>query len=172
LNIITGWRKGLYSIRTLRDEGDKEFLTEMNFRSYLVETDPEGKKPKDEAWKEFVKWEEADPIDPFSDPHVVFFAEKDEESAGIIWLALREPFYLFEMPHVWMYNIHVAPDHRRKGVASMLLDHADTWSRAKGRNSIGLQVIHFNEPARKMYEKHGYRFLAQHNQSCFYRKRL
>jgi GNAT superfamily N-acetyltransferase len=162
----------MYTVRTVRDERDKDFLTEMNFRSFLVETDPERKKLRSVAWEEFMRFEEADPIDPFSEGHVVFFAETNEYLAGIIWLALRDPFYIFEEPLVWMYNIHVAPEHRRMGVASMLLDQADIWSRAKGRNSIGLQVIDFNGPARRMYEKHEYRFLAQHNQSCFYRKRL
>ena len=162
----------MYTIRTVRDERDREFLTEMNFQSFLVETDPEGTKPRDEAWEEFMRFEEADPIDPFSEDHIVFFAENKGEMAGIIWLALRDPFYVFEEPHVWMYNIHVSSEHRRKGVASLLLDQADTWSRAMGRKGIGLQVIEFNEPARKMYEKHGYKFLAQHNQSCFYKKRL
>ena len=162
----------MYTVRTVRDKRDREFLTEMNFKSFLVETDPEGKKPRDEAWEEFMRFEKADPIDPFSENHIVFFAVNNNDLAGIIWLALREPFYVFEEPLVWMYNIHVAPEHRRKGVASMLLDQADIWSKAKGRESIGLQVIDFNEPAKKMYEKHGYRFLAQHNKSCFYRKRL
>lgn len=162
----------MYTVRTVKDDRDKEFLSEMNFRSYLVEFDPEGKKPQEEAWKEFMKWEESDPIDPFSENHMVLFAEKEGSLAGIIWLALREPFYIFDKPHVWMYNIHVSPEHRRKGVASILLKKADDWTRSIGRDAIGLQVIDFNAPARKMYEGNGYVFLSQHNQSCFYRKNL
>jgi ribosomal protein S18 acetylase RimI-like enzyme len=162
----------MYRIRLVQSEHDKEFVTEMNFQSYLGEIDPEGKKSRSEAWREFMEWEESDPINPYSDPHVVFLIEQDTDLAGLIWLALRDPFYVFNKPHVWMYNIHVSPKHRRKGVASMLLNHADAWTRQKGRDEIGLQVIDFNEPARKMYEKHGYEFVEQHNSSCFYRKKL
>lgn len=49
-------------------------------------------------------------------------------------------------------NILVAPEHRRKGIADALL--RDLLSRA---DTIHLEVRASNAPARRLYEKHGFR---------------
>lgn len=53
-------------------------------------------------------------------------------------------------------NIAVFPQHRRKGVADLLLDRLDEEAKALGLAFMTLEVRVSNEPARALYEKHGY----------------
>ena len=72
----------------------------------------------------------------------------------------------------WIYNLHVAPEFRRLGLAKQLLIQAEEWARQQSLGSIGLQVIDFNEPARRLYESMEYNLVATHNESCFYEKKI
>ena len=59
--------------------------------------------------------------------------------------------------HANIFLLYVAPDHRRRGLASILLHTAETWAKERGDRQITLQVFEFNEPAIRLYEKQGYR---------------
>ena len=89
---------------------------------------------------------------------------------GLIWLAKKEPFYVFPEPLGWNYNLHVIPEYRRKGIASSLVDEAEKCTKSKGLSSIGLHVVDFNTAARQLYESKGYCLVATHNESNFYKK--
>jgi len=58
--------------------------------------------------------------------------------------------------HANIFLLYVAPDHRRLGIASVLLHTAETWAKERGDRQITLQVFEFNEPAIRLYEKLGY----------------
>lgn len=58
--------------------------------------------------------------------------------------------------HANIFLLYVAPDHRRLGIASVLLHTAETWAKERGDRQITLQVFAFNEPAIQLYEKRGY----------------
>lgn len=87
-------------------------------------------------------------------------------------MAVREPFWEFKEKHVWIYNMHVTPQNRRKGIARRLLAKTEEWTRQRGLNKIGLHVIDHNTPALKLYESMGYHMLAQNKHSCYYQKTL
>lgn len=53
-------------------------------------------------------------------------------------------------------TIGVAPEHRRRGVAEMLLGHLETVLRAKGVSTIVLEVRVHNKPAQMLYVRNGY----------------
>ena len=53
-------------------------------------------------------------------------------------------------------TIGVAPEHRRRGVAAMLLDHLETVLLAKGISTIVLEVRVKNVPAQLLYVRRGY----------------
>lgn len=63
-------------------------------------------------------------------------------------------------------GLHVAPDHRRAGVAGQLMGALADASRARGIRSMYLQVMNTNSAARRLYEKlgfsthHEYRYLG------------
>lgn len=59
-----------------------------------------------------------------------------------------------QYPHIFL--LYVNPKHRRQGVGSALMRHAEDWAKARGDRQIGLQVFQQNRPALELYEKLGY----------------
>lgn len=57
-------------------------------------------------------------------------------------------------PHIFL--LYVSPAHRRQGIGSALMRHAETWARARGEHQLGLQVFEHNQPALTLYKKLGY----------------
>jgi len=55
-----------------------------------------------------------------------------------------------------LYQIASRPDARRNGVASLLLDRAVDFARARTSERIFLEVRENNRAARNFYEKHGF----------------
>ncbi len=160
-------------IRTVEDEEDIRFFDRLNFESYKLEFLRGREITEEEARRMFEEFEKADPLDPWGADHqVLFAADEDGTLMGLIWLARRESFYVFKEWLAWIYNLHVVPEHRRRGVARHLLGEAEEWVMQEGLRSIGLHVIDFNESARCLYESLGYELVATHNDGCFYEKRI
>jgi ribosomal protein S18 acetylase RimI-like enzyme len=71
--------------------------------------------------------------------------------------------------HTWagVSALHVAPDHRRTGVAGQLIGALADASRARGIRSMYLQVVEANSPARSLCARlgfsthHEYRYLGR-----------
>jgi len=53
--------------------------------------------------------------------------------------------------------LYVLPAHRRRGLASHLLDTAQNYSRQRGDRQMGLQVFLENSGALQLYEGFGFR---------------
>lgn len=56
--------------------------------------------------------------------------------------------------HIFMVYVH--PDHRRQGIATGLIDQAQTWAQKRGDRQIGLQVFGNNQPAIALYQSLGF----------------
>ena len=56
-----------------------------------------------------------------------------------------------------VFALHVAPEHRRGGVAGQLMGALGDASRSRGIRSVYLQVLETNAPARGLYERLGFR---------------
>ncbi len=71
--------------------------------------------------------------------------------------SLYMPFRRHKMPEI--VDLWVAPDHRRHGVGSALLDAAEQYARDKKAKAIGLGVgISTNfGPAHRLYALHGFK---------------
>jgi ribosomal protein S18 acetylase RimI-like enzyme len=52
--------------------------------------------------------------------------------------------------------LYVHPQHRRRGIASALMEQAETWARGRGDRQMGLQVFQQNQGAIELYERLGY----------------
>ena len=91
-----------YSIRTAQDTiTEREYIDNLNYDSFRVAFQLQENISDEEAYRRYRKIEDEDPIDPFGENHVVFIAETiDGDNAGLIWLAKREPFYVFKEPLV------------------------------------------------------------------------
>ncbi len=85
------------------------------------------------------------------------FVAEDEAGRFLGYIIVGElrPFF---SPHVvgFVYDIWVAPEHRRDGVGRFLLMEAERWAKARGYRKIKLEVAEPNRPARGLYEKEGY----------------
>lgn len=64
-------------------------------------------------------------------------------------------------PRAHVLLIYVAPEHRRQGLATYLLEQAETWAKQRGDRGIGLQVMTHNRAAIALYHKLGYVTLSQ-----------
>ena len=60
-------------------------------------------------------------------------------------------------PFAWIHDLYVKPEHRRRGVASMLMAEAERFARGEGAHLLRLGVLDGNERARRFYERHGFR---------------
>jgi ribosomal protein S18 acetylase RimI-like enzyme len=163
-----------YSIRPANDTSEeRKYIDGLNFDSFRVAFQLHEDITDEEAYRRYRKIEDEDPLDPFGENHIVFIMQTGEdERAGLILLEKREPFYAFKEPLVWIYNINIEPKHRGKRLAVTLLEQAEKWTKENGYTQIGLHVIQNNSIARRLYSRHGYKQVAQHDTSCFYLKTL
>ena len=160
-------------IRTRKKETDKQFFEMLDFESFKIEFIRGVKISEAEARRKYDEFNKSDPLDPWGPDHQVFFAESREgELMGLVWLAKRVPFYVFEKPLVWVYNLHVIPKFRGLGIARSLLAKSEEWARSEQYDLIGLHVMDFNTPARRLYSSMGYTQVGSHNESCFYQKNV
>lgn len=58
--------------------------------------------------------------------------------------------------HTYVFLLYVNPEHRKRGVGSALMHHAEAWAKQQGDRQIGLQVFHHNQPALNLYNRLGY----------------
>lgn len=58
--------------------------------------------------------------------------------------------------HGHIFMLYVDPAHRRKGVATALLQQAQQWGQHRGDKRLGLQVFTHNHEAIALYEKLGF----------------
>lgn len=56
----------------------------------------------------------------------------------------------------WIYSVAVAPAHRRQGIGSRLVAHAERALTSKGCVKINLQILEGNESVTAFYSKLGY----------------
>jgi len=85
------------------------------------------------------------------------FVVEDEAGRVLGYIILGELRPFFSPQAVaFVYDIWVAPEHRRRGVARFLLAEAERWAKAHGYRKIKLEVAELNRGARDLYAKAGY----------------
>ncbi len=89
-----------------------------------------------------------------SELFIQFVAEKDEKIIGIIGVIFMPGFRDHKKLIGYLQRLVVHPDYRKKGVGSMLLEHAINYCRKKCYKII----LHSkNEKAIRIYEKNGFK---------------
>lgn len=80
----------------------------------------------------------------------------------LAWLGWLRSRLDFPVPGdaLHVVELHVAPERRGRGVGGRLLDHAETLARERGHARLVLSTLATN-PARRLYERHGYRTTAE-----------
>jgi len=85
--------------------------------------------------------------------HAVLFAVDDHGTRlGRVWVATHrtEPNRLF------VYDVHVEPEHRGKGSGRELMTLTHDWARRAGYRSVSLHVFGGNHAAISLYRSLGY----------------
>jgi ribosomal protein S18 acetylase RimI-like enzyme len=82
-----------------------------------------------------------------------------EAIAGTVEIDVRQRFpWPFALPnYVYLSNLAVANQERRRGVASQLLRHCETTAKGWGFGAVYLHVMEDNAGARRLYGRAGYR---------------
>jgi putative acetyltransferase len=88
-------------------------------------------------------------------PHAAVFVAEAEDGRVVGRLSLARDNHPASA-HVADLGLMVAKDYRGRGVGSALLEQAAEWAREAGVRKLELHVFPWNEPAIKLYEKHGY----------------
>ena len=55
-----------------------------------------------------------------------------------------------------IFLLYVVPEYRRRGIAKILLQQAENWSKTRGDRQIGLQVFPQNQAAVNLYQNMGF----------------
>ncbi|HEY9619009.1 MAG TPA: GNAT family N-acetyltransferase [Crinalium sp.] len=90
----------------------------------------------------------------------------DRHPVGCLWLGNAIDQVTGDR-HAHIFLLYVESDHRRQGLGTALMNHAEAWAKERGDRRIGLQVFQANQPALNLYEKLGYEV-----QSLWMAKRL
>jgi ribosomal protein S18 acetylase RimI-like enzyme len=82
-----------------------------------------------------------------------------EPIAGTVEIDVRQrfPWPFVEPNYVYLSNLAVASQERRRGVASQLLLHCEKTAQGWGFGAIYLHVMEDNDAARRLYHRLGYR---------------
>jgi ribosomal protein S18 acetylase RimI-like enzyme len=55
-----------------------------------------------------------------------------------------------------IFLVYVSPEHRRRGLGTVLMKQAEAWAIQQGSGQIGLHVFVDNVPAHNLYQRLGY----------------
>ena len=56
----------------------------------------------------------------------------------------------------YTFLLYVAPDVRRQGIGTALMQHGEQWAKQRDFHELGLQVFQANQPALQLYHRLGY----------------
>ena len=88
----------------------------------------------------------------------ILMAHYGEEAAGFVCVVATTRGESPEDPSplAWIHELYVKSEHRRRGVASLLMAEAERFARAEGAHVLRLGVLDRNEGARAFYASHGF----------------
>jgi ribosomal protein S18 acetylase RimI-like enzyme len=81
------------------------------------------------------------------------FAVSGEELIGLIWGRLDHD----QPTAAHIFQLWVAPAHRRTGAGELLLNSVVEWARAANARTLDLRVTTGDTPATRLYERAGFR---------------
>lgn len=86
----------------------------------------------------------------------IFWAHQSDQAAG--FTQLYPSFSSVSMRPIWILNdLFVAERYRQQGIATQLMEAAETFARDTGAVRLALATQIANRPAQALYEARGYR---------------
>jgi ribosomal protein S18 acetylase RimI-like enzyme len=106
-------------------------------------------------------WRQCDLTRPWNDPNADFALAMRTDTSTIIVAVAGEKtvgsvMVGFDGHRGWLYYLAVAPDQRRKGLATDLISRATEWLSALGCPKVELMVRDDNSGAARLYETLGW----------------
>lgn len=65
--------------------------------------------------------------------------------------------FLTPEAQAFVFDLWVAPPHRRQGIGTFMLSWAEGWARGRGYRKLKLEVADANDAGRRLYAKAGFR---------------
>jgi ribosomal protein S18 acetylase RimI-like enzyme len=90
----------------------------------------------------------------------VFVAEVDNQVVGFVCVwgkSTSEDLDEEPVEYAFISDLVVLPAYRSQGIGPLLLQAAEAYARAQGAASLELEVLVKNEPALRVYNRHGFR---------------
>ena len=89
----------------------------------------------------------------------IIMADYAEQTAGFVCVVASTHGESPEdpAPFAWVHDIFVKPEHRRQGVATVLMAEAERFARSQGARVLRLGVLDRNDNAREFYVRHEFR---------------
>ena len=100
-------------------------------------------------WVDFVGARENNPKEPEYSPLTL------SSPVGCLWMG-NAVDQVSGTRHAHIFLVYVTPEHRRRGVGTALMEHAQNWAKDRGDRQIGLQVFPANTGALNLYHHLGY----------------
>lgn len=94
-------------------------------------------------------------IDPSSETAIFIAEDEQKNPLGFIHVHSGEDYYNKE-PHGHIGDIIIAPEAEGRGIARILFEKAEEWSRSQGFRWLTLSVFTQNEKAREVYKHLGF----------------
>jgi ribosomal protein S18 acetylase RimI-like enzyme len=88
----------------------------------------------------------------FTPRSIGYLAQQQEEYCGIAAAFLDEQ----DPQYATLMSMWVAPDHRRTGTGSLLVDAIESWARRSGAHTLQLMVTSYNLAAISFYHRLGF----------------
>lgn len=84
--------------------------------------------------------------------------DRSDQILGTVEIALKPPslFQPWEGQHLYLSNLAVRTDCRRRGIAQRLLQTCDQVALSWGFSDLYLHVLENNDPAQRLYQRAGY----------------
>ncbi|MGB3572085.1 MAG: GNAT family N-acetyltransferase [Phormidesmis sp.] len=82
--------------------------------------------------------------------------QQRHEPVGCLWLG-ESIDQRNGQKQAYVFLLYVDEAHRRQGLGSMLMAHAQQWAKQQGYGQVSLQVFEDNVSALNLYEKLGYK---------------
>jgi ribosomal protein S18 acetylase RimI-like enzyme len=139
------------TIRRVRP-GDDRLLREVRLRALTTDPGAFGSTDTEVAARPRAFWRSWATQHATGDDHCTLLALLDGRPVGLIRIE-REP----EPSIFGIYSMWVAPEARRRGIALELLAEAERWIEAAGGSAAELNVVDRETPARRLYERAGFR---------------
>jgi ribosomal protein S18 acetylase RimI-like enzyme len=124
-------------------ESDLDALRDR-YRSFAEEIPPP-------VYVDFDLDHELQEVEEYVREHVALVAVEDGDVEGFALARMRGK------AHGWVSDVYVEPAARQSGVARALLGEAAALLRAQGAETIELEVQPWNQPARSIYERWGFK---------------